>query len=564
MGKDNDKPNATLAKDSTSESQLYKLAPILGLLGLFFLFAAVVIYILFGHVSGYFFSILGLGVFLIILFVIVRLSQIRDVLITRQAVYGTNVFIIAGVAIGIVIVINVISANVLDKQIDLTESKIFSLSPQSKKILRSLDKPVKVIAFFPTDNTNQTLARQRAGAKDLLNIYRHESNKIKVEFLDPDTAPMKAKEYKIEYPGTIVFESGGRHESVTVVSEQRFTSAILRVTEEKAKKIYFLRGHKERAIDEYAEKTGLSNAADALKAQNYIVKDLYLTTQPEVPKDCAALIIPDPKLPFDDKEIDAIDRYLEADGKLMVMFDLPEPGKKEDRKLIDLVEKWGVTVGDDLVIDRNMMANYFGNISIPYVQQFNYHQITKGVPPIPFFLARSVSPSKNKPENLTVTILAQTTDKEGVSWGETKRDKKDNKWVVDDGYTKGVDIPAPVSLAVAVQRESKPNKSENRPSLERSTKPEENNTRLVVTGDADFASNDLFNRTGGGDFFLNAVNWLTAEEELISIRAKPPKARYLRSLSGTEERVVALTSIFAMPICVFILGIVVWFFRREH
>lgn len=548
-----------------SESQLYKFAPILGLLGLFFLFAAVVIYVLFGRISGYFFSLLGLGAFLIILFVIVRLSQIREALSTRQAVYGTNVFILAGVAIGIVIVINVISASVLDKQLDLTESKIFSLSPQSKKIVRNLEKPVSVIAFFPTDDTNQSAARQRESAEDLLSLYKHESNQIEVEFLDPDIAPMKAREYEIEYPGTVVFECGDRREKVTVVSEQRFTSAILKVTKEEVKKIYFLRGHKERAIDKFAEDSALSNAAEALRAQNYAVENLYLTTQPEVPGDCDALIIPAPKLPFDKKEIDAIDKYLESGGKLMVMFDLPEPKRQEDQKLINLMEKWGVIVGDDLVLDQNMMANYFGNISIPYVRHYNYHQITKGVPPAPFPLARSVSPSETKPENLEVNVLAETTDKRGVSWGETKRDQEDNRWILDHGYTQDVDTPPPVSLAVAVQRKSETGESEDR--VERtasSLQSEKSKTRLVVTGDADFASNDLFNRTGGGDLFLNAVNWLTAEEDLISIRAKPPEERYIRSLSGTEERLVALTSIFAMPVCVFILGVVVWLLRRER
>jgi len=541
-------------EDSMSETQLYKFAPIVGLVGLFFIFVALVIYVLFGHLSGYFFSFLGLGTFLIVLFVIVRFSQIIEVLKTRQAIYGTNVIILSGVAIGIVIVINVISANVLDKQIDLTESKIFSLSPQSKKILGNLEKTVKITAFFPTD---ETFVRQRTSAEELLNIYKRTSNKIQVEFIDPDRGPIKAKEYEIDYPGTIVFEAEDRKEKVTVVSEQRFTSALLKVTKDDVKKVYFLKGHKERAIDEFGAKTGFSNAAEALESQNYSVENLNLKTRTEIPKDCSVLIIPDPKLPVDEKEISAIDRYLELGGKLMAMFDLPEPDEKENQDLIDLMQKWGVNVGNDLVIDRYLAANYYGNINIPYVQDFNYHQITKGLPPIPFFLARSVSPGKDKPEHLEVTVLAETTDKEGVSWGETKRDEEDGRWVLDDGYTEGVDTPPPVPLAVSVQPESETDESKQ------DNSDEKNMTRMVVTGDADFASNQFFNRTGGGDLFLNAINWLTAEEDLISIRAKPPEERYIRTLSETEERIVELTSIFVMPICVFIAGIIVWIIRRD-
>ena len=86
--------------------------------------------------------------------------------------------------------------------------------------------------------------------------------------------------------------------------------------------------------------------------------------------------------------------------------------------------------------------------------------------------------------------------------------------------------------------------------------------RLVVVGDADFASNFLFQRTGGADLFLNAVNWLTLEEDLIAIRPVDPSERGLRMLTPGEAAFVQMAAIFLIPTLIFIIGVGVWWQRR--
>ena len=90
----------------------------------------------------------------------------------------------------------------------------------------------------------------------------------------------------------------------------------------------------------------------------------------------------------------------------------------------------------------------------------------------------------------------------------------------------------------------------------------ESKTRIVVVGDSDFATNLFFQRSGGGDLFLNAVNWLTLEEDLISIRPIDPSERSLRLMTPREVAFVQMASIFLIPLIIFLIGVGVWWRRR--
>ena len=219
--------------------------------------------------------------------------------------------------------------------------------------------------------------------------------------------------------------------------------------------------------------------------------------------------------------------------------------------MIDFLDGWGVKVKNDLVFDSERFTYPFGK-AVPYVdvKQF-YHPITRDIQvPVPFAVARSVSPKEKPGPDLTVTSIARTTEREGFSWGEISRNEKGE--FLDDGYTKGKDTAAPVSLAVAVQRERESSKIPPFPPFQKGGRgdlaplvkggitegePTPIDTRLVVVGDSDFASNnEYFAMAGGLDFFLNSVNWLLLEEDLISIRPKPPEQRNLRPMLDREVR----------------------------
>ena len=94
-----------------------------------------------------------------------------------------------------------------------------------------------------------------------------------------------------------------------------------------------------------------------------------------------------------------------------------------------------------------------------------------------------------------------------------------------------------------------------------SQKSDNKGARLIVIGDSDFAENQWFGLQHNGDLFLNAVDWLAQDENLISIR---PKSATNRRITLTEGQMAAVRSIalFLLPGIVILLGVAIWWKRR--
>ena len=429
-------------------------APLLGFLTLILLFATLSSRFLHQRLAFGIFLVLGIAS--LTAFVILKRQAIFRFFVSRQVRYGTNVGTTVLLMTGIAVIANVIVAQRFDKSADWTRDKIHTLSDQTKKILHGLNREVRVIAFFGMNSADQRSEQSYQLVRELLERYQRETDKLHIEFVDPVADALKSQEYGIQFY-TTVFESGGRREDVTTIDEQKFTSAILKVVRDESLKIYFLTGHEEQAIDNFNQDQGYSITKEELEKQNYRVETLSLVTQPEIPADCAALIVPGPKAPLMAHEVNAISKYLDRDGKLFLMLDPSINSAKElNQELVDLMDRWGVTIGNDLVLDRIRPAFSLVSGSLPEaptLDTFEFHQITQEVyRPVTFQLARSVTPKANVGSDLNIKSLVKTTDEIGGSWGETKR-RVDGTFEPDLSYIEGEDTPPPVSLAVAVQRE---------------------------------------------------------------------------------------------------------------
>ena len=122
-------------------------------------------------------------------------------------------------------------------------------------------------------------------------------------------------------------------------------------------------------------------------------------------------------------------------------------------------------------------------------------------------------------------------------------------------FDAGEDVRGPITLAIAAQRSASSNLG-NEQGGEGAR-----DSRIVVFGDADFATNYLFDFQKNGDLFMNALSWLAEEEDLISIRARDPEDRRL-SLTGTGSRLVLLFSVVLLPLASFIAAIAIYVKRK--
>lgn len=528
--------------DAGDSSAFYKFSAFLGILALALFAGAMMLYNVAGRADRNVVALLVIAAVLAVLYVIPRFDDLAAALRSRSARQGSNVTLLSVAFIGLLVAGNWV-ANRHSPQWDLTAARRFTLSDQTTRILGQLDREVKVTAFFPSRQEDSFIR----GTKDLLRQYDRRSQHVSVEFIDPEINPGAARQFGIQtYPVT-VFQMGDRKEETTGVTEQDFTSALLKLTRTEQKKVYFLQGHQERDSDS-AQPPGYGQASDALKRENYIVEKLSFLSTDRVPDDAAVLVLAGPRAPLLDHERQAIADYLTRGGH--VLF-LAEQGANVG--MAPLLEQWYITLGNDLVVDlgRSLPGDPLTPAPIPQPG----HRISATLPDLLFPGARSVSIRPGAGSELAILALLKTTDR---SWAETN--------YTNPPYAPNPpeDLQGPLSVAVAVH------KTDPAPVFAPGATPAPTPTagqstpkgRLIVVGNAEFASNQWFNRVlGNRDFFLNSVNWLAEDEELISIRAEPAGSPPI-FLTNQSQVLVLYSTVIFMPLTVLLMGGVIWWQRR--
>lgn len=474
--------------------------------------------------------LVGAGIVLVALSALPWLAGARHRIGARTMSYGLNALVSIVLVLGVVGFVEALSAR-HSKRFDLTENKRRSLSPQTVQVLRGLKDDVNVVGFFRSDQPGKRVA------EDLLKQYAgYAGKKLTWKIVDPDSDPALARRYGIESYGTIVLETKARSEKVLDAEEEKLTNGLVKVTREGKRTIYVVQGHGEREIGN-TERAGFSEAKSALEKANYDVKPLVLARATAIPDDAAVLVIPGPRTDLFQPEVDALDAYLGKGGKVLAMVDPPFPGKMQDATMKRFLGRWGVELGDNLVIELSPIGRLFGiGPEVPIIQQYEPHAITRDLAGITtlFPLTRTVSPVKTLPTGVNVQALARTSPE---SWGETDRTALEQGTAKPDAQ----DPKGPLSVASVVTKDK---------------------ARVVVYGTSNFAINQFLNVQGNRDFFLNTVSWLAEEEDQITVRPKDTKQTPI-FLSAQQGRFVALLPLVVLPGLVLAGGIVALVRRRS-
>jgi hypothetical protein len=427
------------------------------------------------------------------------------------------------------------------------------------KVLKELKAPVSVTVFM-TEGTQLFPETQ-----ELLKRYKAVAPQLAVETLDPTRNRARAealvKEFGVSGP-SVVFKSGDRKKHVSVdqlaeldfsrarmggeptikafKGEQEFTSAILTVTESKTPKVLFTAGHGERKIDSRS-RDGFWGVAETFRRDNCKVEEWASLGAGDVPAGTDLLVVAGPKSAFTEPEREAIKKFLDAGGRALVFADAEfAPGKGSamlDLGLRPLLEVYGVLLDDDIVVDPKNRVPLMGPETL-FANSYRPHPITKLLEgsAVVFPLARSVRVAEKVPEGLAATALVETSPD---GWGETDlknpEAKKDEK-----------DVKGPVSLGVAVETAGKSDRK----------------MRLVVFGDADFASNGGVANAANSYLMSAAANWALEREALIAI---PPRStdQVAVTMSRSDIGTMTAVSVFVLPLAAVAAGIAVYLRRRR-
>jgi ABC-type uncharacterized transport system involved in gliding motility auxiliary subunit len=285
----------------------------------------------------------------------------------------------------------------------------------------------------------------------------------------------------------------------------------------------------------------MSSLMDALKTENFEVRDITVLGVEEIPEICDILIVAGPEKDIIKHEQNLILDHLTDGGRALFLLD----PMTEIANIEGVLAAYGIALGNDVLVDRQgkLLA---GNYLTPVVNTYAEHPITDGFRHFTFFpQARSVSVSGSPPAGIESSVLAMTnegayaeSDMATLLEGQTQ-------------YEPSEDAKGPIDIAATAVMKAVADTSGA--SVE---------SRIVVFGDSDFAVNANLRLSGNRDLILNAVSWLAEAEDMISIRPTEDLQQPVL-LTATQGRYVFWIPVIALPALVLLAGAAVLTLRRR-
>ena len=482
--------------------------------------------------------------------------------------------------IGILVLVNILSDRFF-LRLDFTEDQRYSLSDATKDILKNLDEPVTVTAYF-SKNLPPDVARVREDFKDLLIEYNSYSDgQVVYDFVNPNESQdleMKAQQSGVQpiminvrerdqmkqqraYLGAVV-QKGEKKEIIPFIQpgaamEFALSSNIKKLSVDKKPKIGILEGNGEPGLSQMQQ---VNEQLSIL----YDVQTVKLNDKTSIPADIKTLVIVAPKDTLPNIDFNYFDEFLSKGGRILFAVNTVDGnlskgmGEKVYTGLSNYLGKKGIYVSDNLVIDakcanvmvRQQQGMFVMNtpVSFPYlpvISKFADSPITKGLESVIMPFASDINVT-SKDSSIKFTTLAFTSDKSGVQTVPIYFDVSKN-WTAQDFNMS--------ELPVAVSAEGKLVGNQN--------------SKIVVFGDGDFAVN------GAGEqqrklqpdnvsLLVNAVDWLSDDTGLVELRTKGVTSRPLKAQleDGTKTLIKYLN--FLLPIILIIAyGIIRFQIKRK-
>ena len=533
---------------------------------------------------------------------------------SKKRAYASSAILYTFFVVGVIVLVNVIGTRVFGR-IDLTESKVYTLSQPSRDLVKRLPDFLTVKAFISSDLPPEikTLSRY---VRDMIDEYRtssngnfrweaipdtdknidQEANSCKVDKIQIQVLRGSKFEMGAYYLG-LCFLYGDKMESIPQIGraeglEFEISSLIKKLTVKK-KKIAFTTGH------------GESETNQGFRALKQVLEQEYdLTTvnpsSAEIAADVDALVIGGPKQAIDDKGQREIDKYLMTgrgavildDGMAVSSPNQQQMGAMAQIKMVQsnqtgvdkMLEAYGFKIGNDVIVDNeaampgliDMGGGRRGLTQLPIwvgvqIAKNPGLSVLDGIRGVVFPLASTVElvgplAGGNLPAGAKLWKLASSTPSsfkhasffiinQATKLEESKEHGPFAFGYAYQGTLKSAFVPAPAAGMSAVDKQP----------LGESQKP----VRLVVIGDSDFANDDYvqlaraFPVYEAGAFLLhNAIGWTVEDEALIPLRSKSMGNRPLKAVSEAKASTLKWVNILGLPVLFCAYGVVRWRLRR--
>ncbi|RCJ30576.1 ABC transporter [Nostoc minutum NIES-26] len=503
---------------------------------------------------------------------------------------------------------------------DLTESQLFTLAPQSKELVHRLQQSVKVWVFDANQNPQdrellENYQRQGSNFK-----FEYVDPQTRPGLADKFGVKDYGEVYLESGEKRQLVQTINQNDRLSEVS---LTNRLQQITSSTTASVYFLQGHGERTIA--AGEGGISQAVQGLSDKNYTVSPLNLAEKPQVPDDATVVVVAGPQRGLFDSEVKALQNYLNRGGNALLTIDpntnpnlnnlLQEWGVRLDNRLaIDVSGRSvGLGLAAPIITDygQHPITKDFGNgisfyrlarpleiTPVPGVEatpllrtkpypnswaesdqqsenlEFNQDKDLKGPLTLGVALTRKL-PAKSQTTSSPTPSAAVTPSPLPSPTTQSPASPTPSAAVTTSPLpsptTQSQASPTPSAAVTTSPLPSPTTQSQASPTpsatATSSPTPEKSvqtatESRLVVLGNSDFATNGLFQQQLNGDVFLNSVAWLSQQDrQPLSISPKEPKNRRI-TLSNAQASVLTLSSLLALPLIGLAAAALIWWRRR--
>lgn len=433
---------------------------------------------------------------------------------------GSYSIFITVVVLAILIVANIFVSTLptpLTKY-DISASKLYSITSNTKVVVNNLDQDVTIYWIVQADEEDDVI-------ENLLGKYESLSDHIEVVKKNPDVFPTFTEQYTDEKVpnNSLIVESGDRSRyisyddiylsetnmysytySTSFDGEGAITSAIDYVVTEDLPQLYALEGHGEDDLP--------TSFTDSIEKENIELNTISLLTVDEIPEEADALLIYSPKSDISEEEASMLSDYIENGGKLLVMAGPVKEGTLTN--LNSLLEDYNISVKDGIVVEED--RNYYA-FGYPYVlmPDMASSDITDSLIEENYFPILPLSQGLEVDSSIggTVTELLTTSDS---AFSKAAGFDLDTYEKEDD------DIDGPFTLAVSIETSG--------------------GGQMIWFSASDFLS-DMYNAYSSGanvDLAMNSLSSLIGEREAIAIRSKSLNYNYLTINDSTSTTLKAL------------------------
>ena len=487
-----------------------------------------------------------------------------------------NLNITIVLVVGILILVNLLSEQFFFR-LDLTEQKQYTMSKATKDILKGLEEPITVTAYFSKDLPAQ-LIKTKNDFREMLVEYGKLSGQMGVyDFISPnddEEAEMEAMQNGIQpvminvrekdqmkqqraYMGAVL-SLGERKEIIPIVEpglamEYTLSTAIKKLAVVNKPAIGFLQGNGEPSLNE------LSQATQELGIL-YSVEGVTITDSTGIPSRIKSLAVIRPTDSIPPRVFDQLDQYLAGGGRLFIAINRVSGDLQQGygSGLTTGLESWlrdkGIYVNENFIVDQSCvsatMQQQLGNaiqissIAIPYiprVNRFSDHPITQGLEEVILPFASTLEFMGDSAVKFTPIMFS--SDLSGTQSAPAYFNFQ-RRWTRADfplqGQILGGILEGPLSGDAP--------------------------GKMVVIGDGDFAVNQNRQQVNPDNISLlvNSIDWLSDDTGLIGLRTKDVSSRPIKQMEDSTRSLIKWLNFLLPILLVLIYGFIRYQYRKNQ